>query len=746
MRTASRGFVRSITVMPLLALIGVSMAAFLQAGETGPRRPPIPSVEERRKLPPDGGPDFNRLVFEKSPYLLQHAGNPVDWFPWGDEAFARARAEDKPVFLSIGYSTCHWCHVMEHESFEADDVAALLNRDFICVKVDREERPDVDAVYMSVCQAMTGSGGWPLTILMTPDQRPFFAATYLPREDRFGRAGMLRVLPQIAEVWRTRRGDVETVARQIAEQTAARDAAPDAGEIDAETLTLGFRQLAGRFDAERGGFGDAPKFPTPHHLTFLLRWWKRSGDAAALNFVERTLSAMAAGGIYDHLGFGFHRYSTDADWLVPHFEKMLYDQALLLIAYTEAHQATGKSEYARTVREVMTYVLRDMTSPEGAFYSAEDADSEGVEGRFYLWTAEEVRAALGEDDARVAAAIWNLHPDGNFTNPHTPPRTNILHLARSLSAVAAELKTSEDELRSRSERLRNRLFETRRKRIPPYKDDKVLTDWNGLMIAAASIASRALDEPRYADAARRAADFVLTRLRREDGRLLKRYREGDAGLPAHLDDYAYLIWGLIELYETTFDVRYLEAAIELQRVQTAQFGDAEHGGFFLTAADAEKLIARPKELYDGALPSGNSVSALNLLRLARLTGDPALEALALRTATGFAGTARRAPMAFTQFLCAADFALGPAYEVVIAGKPDAADTRAMLGALNRGFHPNAVVLLRPDAPDAPPITRLAPFTAAQKPIDGKATAYVCRNFACAAPTTDPQEMMSRIGR
>ncbi|GIK15526.1 MAG: thioredoxin domain-containing protein [Planctomycetota bacterium] len=703
-------------------------------------------MEERRKLPPDGGPDFNRLVFEKSPYLLQHAGNPVDWFPWGDEAFARARAEDKPVFLSIGYSTCHWCHVMEHESFEADDVAALLNRDFICVKVDREERPDVDAVYMSVCQAMTGGGGWPLTILMTPDRRPFFAATYIPREDRFGRAGMLRVLPQIAEVWRTRRGEVENVARQITEQIASRDAAPDAGDIDTETLALGFRQLAGRFDAERGGFGDAPKFPTPHHLTFLLRWWKRSGDAAALNFVERTLSAMATGGIYDHLGFGFHRYSTDADWLVPHFEKMLYDQALLVIAYAEGHQATGKPEYARTVREVMTYVLRDMTSPEGAFYSAEDADSEGVEGKFYLWTAEEVRAALGEDDARVAAAIWNLRPDGNFTNPHTPPRTNILHLARPLSAVAAELKTPEDELRRRAERIRNRLFETRRERIPPHKDDKVLTDWNGLMIAAASIASRAFDEPRYADAARRAADFVLTRLRREDGRLLKRYREGDAGLPAHLDDYAYLIWGLIELYETTFDPRYLEAAIELQRVQTAQFGDAEHGGFFLTAADGEKLIARPKELYDGALPSGNSVSALNLLRLARLTGDPALEALASRTVTVFAGTARHAPMAFTQFLCAADFALGPAYEVVIAGTPDAADTRAMLGALNRRFHPNVVVLLRPDAPDAPPITRLAPFTAAQKPIDGKATAYVCRNFACAAPTTDVREMLSGIDR
>ncbi|KAA0219620.1 MAG: thioredoxin domain-containing protein, partial [Planctomycetota bacterium] len=688
MRTASRGFVRSITVMPLLALIGVSMAAFLQAGETGPRRPPIPSVEERRKLPPDGGPDFNRLVFEKSPYLLQHAGNPVDWFPWGDEAFARARAEDKPVFLSIGYSTCHWCHVMEHESFEADDVAALLNRDFICVKVDREERPDVDAVYMSVCQAMTGSGGWPLTILMTPDQRPFFAATYLPREDRFGRAGMLRVLPQIAEVWRTRRGDVETVARQIAEQTAARDAAPDAGEIDAETLTLGFRQLAGRFDAERGGFGDAPKFPTPHHLTFLLRWWKRSGDAAALNFVERTLSAMAAGGIYDHLGFGFHRYSTDADWLVPHFEKMLYDQALLLIAYTEAHQATGKSEYARTVREVMTYVLRDMTSPEGAFYSAEDADSEGVEGRFYLWTAEEVRAALGEDDARVAAAIWNLHPDGNFTNPHTPPRTNILHLARSLSAVAAELKTSEDELRSRSERLRNRLFETRRKRIPPYKDDKVLTDWNGLMISAMAFGGFVLSEERYLESARRAGEAML-RFQWDGERLLHTRRAGRSHLEGMLSDHANLVMGLLDLYEATLEPRWLRSALEIHARQLELFWDDKDGGFFNTLDRQADLLIRSKSANDGATPSGNSVAALNLARLGFLTGDTNLLERANRTFLAFGDSLRRAGAGFPQMLIGLDL-LREGGDTLVLVSPGGKGLEEFLKPLRGRFSPYLV--------------------------------------------------------
>ncbi|MCC7292152.1 MAG: thioredoxin domain-containing protein [Phycisphaerales bacterium] len=697
-----------------------------------------------RALPPDGGPEFNRLVFEKSPYLLQHASNPVDWYPWGEAAFERARREDKPIFLSIGYSTCHWCHVMEHESFENEEVAALLNRDFVCIKVDREERPDVDSVYMSVCQAMTGGGGWPLTVLLMPDKRPFFAATYIPREDQFGRKGILRFVPEIAEAWRTHRADIEGFARRATERAAASPKG-ESGSVNADVLIQAARQLAGRFDAQRGGFGDSPKFPTPHHLTFLLRAWKRSGDAAALHMVEKTLSEMASGGIYDHVGFGFHRYSTDADWLVPHFEKMLYDQAQLVIAYSEAFAATGKPEYARTAREIMTYVLRDMTAPEGGFYSAEDADSEGVEGKFYVWTRDELVSILGETDADFARQVWNVLPEGNFTNPHTPPNTNILHRTRSPAQLAEGMGISESDFLQRIEGVRQKLFAARVRRIAPYKDDKILTDWNGLMIAAAAVASRTLDQPEYADAARRAADFALDKLRDPRGRLLKRYRAGEAGLSAHLEDYAFLIWGLIELYETTFEARYLEEAVALQRMQLLHYWDPTGGGFFLTAGDGEALIARPREVYDGALPSGNSVSLTNLLRLSRMTGEPEFEKRASQLTQAFGGSIGRAPVAYTHFLCGVDFVEGPAHEVVIVGRPGADDTRAMLDALQKQFLPNVVVLLRPDQANPPPICRIAPFTLNQTASAGQATAYVCRNFSCNAPTTDPAKMLSLLG-
>ena len=730
-------------VVVSLALIGVRESR--DSGQYGDHMSKsIPSPDELKKLPPNGGPEFNRLVFEQSPYLLQHAGNPVDWYPWGEEAFRKARDENKPIFLSIGYSTCHWCHVMERESFEDSEVAELMNATFINIKVDREERPDIDNIYMSVCQAITGSGGWPLTIVMTPDKQPFFAGTYFPKQDRFGRPGMLELVPRIRQAWQTRREELLDSAEKITAHVRSMGMRVAGAELGLDSLRSGYEQLAARYDTQHGGFGSAPKFPSPHNLTFLLRYWKRGGDVQALKMVEQTLQAMRAGGMYDHVGFGFHRYSTDAEWLVPHFEKMLYDQALLVIAYVEAYQATGKEEYARTAREILTYVLRDMTSPEGGFYSAEDADSEGLEGKFYLWTRDEMLDVLGESDGEAFCRVFNIKPGGNFSNPHCPPNTNIPHHARPLADLAHELNLSVDELWIRREVARQKLFDARERRVHPSKDDKILTDWNGLMIVALAKAARALGEPEYAGAAQRAADFVLANLRDDRGRLLKRYRQGEAGLPAHLDDYAFMVWGLLDLYEANFEVRNLEAALALNRAMLTHFWDESDGGLYFTADDGEELPVRTKLVYDGAVPSGNSVAILNLLRLGRITADAKLEVKAAVIGQMFSSQVNRAESAHTQLLCALDFGIGPSYEVVIAGQPGAADTTRMLRALRGRFIPNKVVLLRPNEPEAPPITRFAQFTKHQLSIEGKATAYVCTNYTCQAPTTNAQEMLALL--
>ncbi|MCH7994847.1 MAG: thioredoxin domain-containing protein, partial [Planctomycetes bacterium] len=527
-------------------------------------RKPLPGPEELKNLPPDGGPEFNRLVFEKSPYLLQHAANPVDWYPWGEEAFKKARKEDKPIFLSIGYSTCHWCHVMEHESFEDDEVAALMNEHFIAIKVDREERPDIDNIYMQACRAMGKRGGWPLTIMMTSDKVPFFSGTYFPKSGRFGREGMTELIPRMAEEWRNERAKLLISGRNVVSRLTPHVAQHSGAELGEAVLARAFELLSRSFDSTNGGFGRSPKFPTPHRLSFLLRYWRRSGDPKALRIVEKTLQSMRRGGIYDHIGFGFHRYSTDANWLVPHFEKMLYDQAMLVIAYVETYQATGNEEYARTVREVLNYVLRDMTDPEGGFYSAEDADSEGVEGKFNVWSADEIKKVLG-DDADLYIKAYNIRPKGNFRNPHTPPASNIPHLKQSWAELAERLGTDEADLRRKLEASRVKLFAVRESRIHPYKDDKILTDWNGLMIAAMAKAAQALDAPEYAAAAQRAADFVWDHVRDSRGRLFKRHRGGESALPAHVADYAFMIWGLLDLYEANFEVRNLKRAIELNR-------------------------------------------------------------------------------------------------------------------------------------------------------------------------------------
>jgi len=680
----------------------------------------------------------NRLATEQTPYLLQHASNPVDWYPWGDEAFALARRLDKPVFLSIGYSTCHWCHVMAHESFEDPEVARLLNDAFVCIKVDREERPDVDGVYMAVCQALTGSGGWPLTIVMTPDKKPFFAGTYFPKESRFGRMGLVELVPRIRETWQTRRGDVVKSAEQIAAALAARPRPPAGGDVGAAALDEAAEQLAARYDPEHGGFSDAPKFPTPHNLFFLLRHWRRTGHAASLDMAVKTLRAMRLGGLWDHVGFGFHRYSTDARWLLPHFEKMLYDQALLAIACTEAFQATGSLEFRDTARDILAYVLRDLAAPEGGFYSAEDADSEGEEGKFYLWSVPEVSALLGPEDGDLAIQLFRLEPEGNFVDQAHGVRTglNIPHLAAPVPP----------ERRERVEAIRQKLFAARERRVRPHRDDKVLADWNGLMIAALARAAQAFDEPRYAEAAERAAAFVLRELRRPDGRLRHAWREGTpSAAPAHADDYAFLVWGLLELYEITFDAAHIETALGLNRLLLEHYWDAADGGLFFTADDGEKLLFRQKEVYDGAVPSANSVAMLNLLRLARIAGDAALEERAAAIGRAFAGDVARMPSAFTQFLCAVDFAVGPSHEVVIVGRPGADDTRAMLKAVREAFVPNKVVLFRQADEAAPAIARIAPYTAAQRALDGRATAYVCQGGACQAPVTAPAAMLAALG-
>ena len=667
----------------------------------------------------------NRLIYESSPYLLQHATNPIDWYPWGEEAFAKAQKENKPIFLSIGYSTCHWCHVMERESFSDAAVAALLNRYFVAIKVDREERPDIDQVYMTVTQTMTGGGGWPNTVFLTPERKPFFAGTYFPKNTRWGTTGLMELLPKVADLWNNDQQNILKSADQITNLIATRRTPESDSPLDKSILQEAYSTLAELYDVEFGGFGPAPKFPTPHVLAFLLRQYHHTRDSQALAMVEKTLTRMRLGGIYDHVGFGFHRYSTDRQWLVPHFEKMLYDQALLAIAYSEAYQVTRKAFYAQTAREILTYILRDLTASEGGFYSAEDADSEGVEGRFYLWTLPQVQKILGKDETQTFGKIFNMDANGNFTSPeadHTGGN-NILHLQQRLPELAGELGLSEKQLRRQLEKYRTQLFKARQKRVHPFKDDKILTDWNGLMIAALARAGQTLGEPAYTASAVRAADFLLRKLRTENGRLLKRYRNGNAGLPAHLDDYAFSVWGFLELYEATLDAVYLQEAIRLNDQMLARFWDHTDGGLFMTADDSEKLLIRSKDIYDGAIPSGNSVATLNLLRLGHITGRQEYLKKAEAIIRAFAGSAKRYPAGHTQLMVALQYALNPNYEVVVVGRPGAQDTLAMLAALRKPFVPGKVVLLRPaDKKAAADIIRLAPYTEFMAARNGRATA------------------------
>jgi hypothetical protein len=634
---------------------------------------------------------------------------------------------------------------MERESFEDQEVARMLNDVFVCIKVDREERPDIDGIYMKVCQMMTGSGGWPLTMFLLPDKRPFFAATYIPKHAAYGRIGLVDLIPQMGMLWKTRRKEIEKTAEQaLLEITRILNATPGltSGNLGARTLDEAYRALDLQFDANLGGFGSAPKFPTPHHLVFLLRYYHRTGHQNALHMAEKTLQSMRMGGIYDHLGFGFHRYSTDSSWLVPHFEKMLYDQALLAMAYAEAYQLTRKTEYQRTVKEIFTYLLRDMTSPEGGFYSAEDADSEGVEGKFYLWEEKEVRSLLDDQEARAFVEVFSIAPEGNAAGLEHGSGKNILHQQRSLNQVASNMGVSVDALEQVLDSGRQKLLAARSRRVRPLRDDKILTDWNGLMCAALARGGLILGDETYIDAARRSIDFVLTNLRPPDGRLLHRFRGGEAAIAANLDDYAFVVWALIELYEATFSTHYLEAALNLADAQIAHFSDPR-GGFFSTPDDGERLPLRSKEIYDGAIPSGNSVAMLNLLRLSRLTGRQDLEEKSRQLADTFSYNIGEFPMGYTQFLQGLDFALGPVFEIVFSGAEGQPDMGDMVAAIRQIYLPNKVVLLVPEH-DAESLIRLAPFAAPYRSVDGKATAYVCRGGQCELPTTDIGQMIAHL--
>lgn len=665
-------------------------------------------------------PDMtNQLIHEKSPYLLQHAQNPVDWFPWCEAAFEKARKEDKPIFLSIGYATCHWCHVMAHESFENPEAAAVLNYAFVCIKVDREERPDIDEIYMTVCQMLTRSGGWPLTIVMTPEKQPFFAATYIPLESRFGHTGLTELVPRLSNAWKTQR---EKVVQSAAEITAMLSESEEgANVLDEDLLKRVFQESEQTFDKQYSGFGSAPKFPSPHRLVFLIR----QDPIAARPMVEKTLGAMHRGGVWDQVGFGIHRYSTDREWLVPHFEKMLYDQAMTALACIEAFEAYGDEMSRRMAEEIFEYVLRDMTAPEGGFYSAEDADSEGVEGKFYVWSFDELRGLLNLEELASVVKIFNVKPDGNFEDESTRQKTgeNILH------------RSGEENI---SEEIRAKLFAAREKRFHPLKDTKILADWNGLMIAALAKAGRVFNKPQYAAAAQRAIDFIWSELR-EGGRLTHRWREGHAAVPGQLADYAFMIFGMLELYETVFDFQTLEKALVLNEAVLTHFYDQPSGGFFLTADDAEELIARPKSMLDGALPSGNSVQMMNLLKLARLTGRIEYEKMAARTARAFAATINRVPSAFTQALQAVQFVQSGGADVVIIGDRDLPETQALIRAVRSVWTPNCTVLLK-----TPGLETIAPFIAEMNPVDGQPSVYICRNFSCEQPLTNPADVTEVI--
>jgi len=697
-----------------------------------------------RTTPPESPRFTNRLIEEKSPYLLQHAHNPVDWHPWNDEAFALAREQEKLIFLSIGYSTCHWCHVMAHESFEDEDVAEALGKNYIAIKVDREERPDIDQIYMEFCQRLTGRGGWPLTAVLTTDGMPVFAATYLPREPRPGYDGLIDLLERIATQARANSSELRHAGEQLLEtmqSVAYRPSRPQAVEA---LFTSAASELHRSFDPRAGGFGNAPKFPTPHNLRFLIRRWQSEQQTELLQMAEETLIAMRRGGIFDHLGGGFHRYSTDSHWLLPHFEKMLYDQAGLADAYLDAWLTTGNEAYAETTSDILGYVCRELIDPCGAFHAAEDADSEGEEGLFYVWGKAEIEQLLEAESANLFCETYGIEAEGNYRDEVSRSRTglNIPHLATPEEALTKRLRIDSGALHQQLARARQKLFTARQKRPRPHRDDKILCAWNGMIIGALARAGRFLEKPAYSDAAARAADFVLEEMRREDGRLLRRWRDGEAAILAFAEDYAFLIHGLLELYQNRFRTEDLQIALELAEDLYRLFAPENRGALFDSGSDAETLVTRPRTLYDGATPSANAVAIEVFTRLYLLTGETVWRERADEIVLHLAPLAEQMPSAFTGMLYAATLLYGSTRELVIVGDPEDEDTRALLETARAARQTDLSILLKD--PQKHDLEHIAPFTADMCSLEETATAYLCNDQSCQQPTNNPEVLERQL--
>jgi len=700
-----------------------------------------------RHLLPDGSPEYtNRLILEASPYLNQHAHNPVNWYPWGDEAFEAAKRLGRPVLLSVGYSTCHWCHVMEEESFEDEEIARYLNENYVAIKVDREERPDIDAIYMSAVQSMTGRGGWPMTVWLTPERRPFYGGTYFPPHDgdRGARSGFLTILHVLQERYAAKPDDVAAASSLVTDRIRA-SIAQGPGTAQVPTVAVLDNATAiyrSQFDGTWGGLNGAPKFPSSLPIRFLLRQSARTGDAAVRHMATLTLEKMADGGIHDQIGGGFHRYATDARWLVPHFEKMLYDNALLAVAYLEASQLTGRDDFAQVARDILRYVQRDMTAPDGGFYSATDADSpvpggHGEEGRFFTWTPSEIEAVLGKARSSAVNAYFGVTPQGNFEG------RNVLHVAKPVAQIAKDAGRDASDVRAEIDRSADALFAARAKRPAPARDEKIVTSWNGLMVSAFARAAFAWNDPALATIAERAADFLLAK-HRIDGRLKRSSVGGRVGGDAFLDDYAFLIAGLLDLYETTSDWRWAKEALSLQRTLEAQYRDAPSGGYFTTSKDHEPLIAREKPSYDGAEPSGNSVEAMNLLRLYELTSDDRFREEADRMPSAFGGALTRSPAGMSELLLAVAFRLGSPKEIVIVAPLSRSEAEPFLERLRSTFLPNKVLVVAVAGADQERQARVAPILSGKIAAKGVVTAYVCENGACRLPTSDPEVFASQL--
>ncbi len=682
----------------------------------------------------------NRLANETSPYLLQHKDNPVDWYPWGKEALQMAKEENKPIFLSVGYSACHWCHVMEHESFENPAIAEIMNEHFINIKVDREERPDIDEIYMNAVQMLTGQGGWPMSVFLTPDLKPFYGGTYFPPQDMYGRPGFATVLHSIADAWGKRREDIVHSADQITEQIQhAFTIAGEDKDINLETVDMGCQQVMSRFDKYFGGFGGAPKFPHSMDISLLLRYHHRTGNEEALHAGTYSLDKMAYGGIYDQVGGGFHRYATDNRWLIPHFEKMLYDNALLAITYTEAYQITKTPLYEKTVRETLNYVLREMTSPDGGFYSSQDADSEGEEGKFFVWTPKQIIDVLGEETGRIVNTYYDVTESGNFEHG-----ASVLSVPKDEETVAKEFNLSVDELKRIMNEADQKLFETREQRVKPGRDEKILTDWNGLMISAMAFAGNVLQEQTYTDTAESACKFAINTLwDTETKRLWHTTKEGKTHTNGFLSDYANLAAGMLDTYEAAQDPQWLEYAIQITDAMIENFWDKENGGFFFTGNNHEELIARTKDPMDNALPSGNSIAVMNLLRLSEMTGNQAYREKAHQTFAAFSNMISQMPSAFAQMLSAMNFHLSSPKEIVLSAE-ESAHVRDFQSALFNAFLPNKVVIYNTDK-HRETLSEYTAIAEGKTPLNGSAAAYVCEKFSCKLPVSSVKEMKEQIG-